>query len=106
MGLAGVSARLPSPLFHIFLNIDAADGVDLEKCFDELVMRLMREGRDLCRVELLAWFDHALRRHRRRYKLLYRQFRELLPHALGACEIRRRVGDRLQRQTGRLASQC
>ncbi len=57
--------------------------MDLEKCFDELVERLMREDRDLCRVELLAWFDRVLRRHRRRYKLLYRQFRELLPHALG-----------------------
>ena len=52
--------------------------MDLEKCFDELVKRLMKEDRDLCRVELLAWFDHLLRRHRRRYKLLYRQLRKLL----------------------------
>jgi hypothetical protein len=43
----------------------------------------MKEDRDLCCVELLAWFDGVLRRHRRRYKLLYKQFRELLPHALG-----------------------
>ena len=57
--------------------------MDVERCFDEVVRRLMREDRDLCRVELLAWFDHMLRRHRRRYKLLYRQFRELLPYALG-----------------------
>jgi hypothetical protein len=57
--------------------------MDLERCFDELVKRLMREDRDLCRVELLAWFDRAARRHRRRHKLLYRQFRELLPYALG-----------------------
>jgi hypothetical protein len=57
--------------------------MDLERCFDELVKRLMREDRDLCRIELLAWFDRVARRHRRRHKLLYRQFRELLPHALG-----------------------
>ena len=57
--------------------------MDLERCFDELVKRLMKEDRDLCRVELLAWFDRLLRRHRRRYRLLYRQFRELLPHVLG-----------------------
>ena len=82
-GLADVSARLPSSLFCTFISIGAADGVDLERCWRELVKRLMREDRDLCRVELLAWFDYALRRHRRRYRLLYRQFRELLPHALG-----------------------
>jgi len=57
--------------------------MDLEKCFDELVKRLMREDRDLCRVELLTWFDRVAYRHRRRRRLLYRQFRELLPHALG-----------------------
>jgi hypothetical protein len=57
--------------------------VDLEKCFDAFVRRLIREDRDLCRVELLTWFDRLARRHRRRYKLLYQQFRELLPHALG-----------------------
>jgi hypothetical protein len=57
--------------------------MDLEKCFDELVKRLMREDRDLCRVELLAWFDRVAQRHKRRHRLLYRQFRELLPHALG-----------------------
>jgi hypothetical protein len=69
--------------------------VDLEKCFDELVKRLMREDRDLCRVELLAWFDKMARRYRRRNKLLYRQFRELLPHALG-----------LVRYDGALAVDC
>jgi hypothetical protein len=57
--------------------------MDLERCFDELVKRLMREDRNLCRVELLAWFDRVARRYKRHYRLLYRQFRELLPHALG-----------------------
>jgi len=57
--------------------------MDLERCFNELVKRLMKEDRDLCRIELLAWFDVVARKHRRRYKLLYMQFRELLPHALG-----------------------
>jgi hypothetical protein len=57
--------------------------MDLEKCFRELKTRLMREDRDLCRIELLAWFDRLARRYKRRYKLLYRQFRELLPYALG-----------------------
>jgi hypothetical protein len=57
--------------------------IDVGRCFGEIVKRLMREDRDLCRVELLAWFDRVLRRRRRRYKLLYRQFRELLPYALG-----------------------
>jgi hypothetical protein len=62
------------------------DDVDLERCFSELVERLMREGRDLCRVELLAWFGRVIHRYRRRHKLLYRQFRELLPHALGLAQ--------------------
>jgi hypothetical protein len=57
--------------------------MNLERCFDELVKRLMREDRELCRVELLAWFDRVARRHRRRHKLLYRHFRGLLPYALG-----------------------
>jgi len=57
--------------------------MDLERCFDELVKRLMKEDRDLCRIQLLAWFDKVACKHRRRYKLLYKQFRELLPHALG-----------------------
>jgi hypothetical protein len=56
---------------------------NLERCFEELVRRLMREDRDLCRIELLAWFYNMIRRHRRRYKLLHRQFRELLPDVLG-----------------------
>jgi len=57
--------------------------MNLETCFDALVRRLTKEDRDLCRIELLAWFDRLARRHRRRHKLLYRQFRELLPYALG-----------------------
>jgi hypothetical protein len=57
--------------------------MNLEMCFDALVKRLMKEDRDLCRIELLAWFDRLAWRHRRRHKLLYRQFRELLPYALG-----------------------
>jgi len=69
--------------FHTFISVDVADNVDLERCFEELVRRLMREDRDLCRIELLAWFDRMLQHHRRRYKLLYRQFRELLPYAMG-----------------------
>jgi hypothetical protein len=68
--------------------------MDLERCFDELVKRLMKEDRDLCRIELLAWFDNIARRHRR-YKMLYRQFRELLPHVLG-----------LRRYDGTLAIDC
>ena len=80
-GLADASARLPLPYFpHIYKHV--VGNMDLERCFDELVRRLMKEDRDLCRIELLAWFDRVLRQHRRRYKLLYRQFRELLPHAL------------------------
>ena len=69
--------------------------MDLEKCFDELTRRLIREDRDLCRVELLAWFIRVARRHRRRHKLLYRQFKELLPDALG-----------LRRRDGALAVDC
>jgi len=61
--------------------------MDLEKCFEAVVRRLVQEDRDLCRVELLAWFDRLARRHRRRYKLLYSQFRELLPHALGLMRL-------------------
>ena len=63
--------------------MDVVGDVDLERCFDVLIKRLMREDRDLCRVELLAWFDHVARRYRWRHRLLYRQFRELLPYALG-----------------------
>jgi hypothetical protein len=69
--------------------------VDLERCFDAFVERLMREDRDLCRIELLAWFDRVAHRHRRKHKLLYKQFRELLPDALG-----------LRRRDGTLAIDC
>lgn len=67
----------------------------MDRCFAELLRRLMKEDRELCRVELLAWFDRLARRHRRRYKLLYKQFRELLPDALG-----------LRRRDGTLAIDC
>jgi hypothetical protein len=69
--------------FHAFISVNVVGNMDLGRCFDELVKRLMKEDRDLCRIELLAWFGNMLRRHRRGYKLLYMQFRELLPHALG-----------------------
>jgi hypothetical protein len=77
------ATRLPPLIFRTFLSFDIADSVDLEKCFRELRARLLREDRDLCRIELLAWFDRLVCRYKRRYKLLYRQFRELLPHILG-----------------------
>jgi hypothetical protein len=81
--LAAVSIRLPTLSFHTFLNMGADNNVDLERCWKELTERLMREDKGLCRIELLAWFDRLARRYKRRYKLLYRQFRELLPDVLG-----------------------
>jgi hypothetical protein len=55
----------------------------LESCFRELEARLVREERELCRVALLAWMDFVARAHGGE---LYRQFRELLPAALGLGE--------------------
>jgi hypothetical protein len=89
------ATRLPLLIFHTFLSVATVSYMDLEKCFRELRARLMREDRDLCRIELLAWFDRLARRYRRRYKLLYRQFRELLPDMLG-----------LRRYDGSLAIDC
>jgi hypothetical protein len=52
----------------------------LETCFRELATRLRREEDELCRVALLGWMDFVARAHGGE---LYRQFRELLPDALG-----------------------
>jgi hypothetical protein len=52
----------------------------LETCFRELETRLRREGDELCRVALLGWMDFVARAHGGE---LYRQFKELLPDALG-----------------------
>jgi hypothetical protein len=52
----------------------------LETCFRELATRLRREEDELCRVALLGWMDFVARTHGGE---LYRQFRELLPDALG-----------------------
>jgi len=52
----------------------------LESCFMELEARLRREEREPCRLALLGWMDFVARAHGGE---LYRQFRELLPEALG-----------------------
>jgi len=52
----------------------------LETCFEELKARLISEERELCRVVLLGWMDFVARAHGGE---LYRQFKELLPDALG-----------------------
>jgi hypothetical protein len=52
----------------------------LESCFRELEARLRREEREPCRLALLGWMDFVARAHGGE---LYRQFRELLPGALG-----------------------
>jgi len=52
----------------------------LESCFRELEARLRREEREPCRLALLGWMDFVARAHGGE---LYRQFRELLPEALG-----------------------
>jgi len=52
----------------------------LESCFRELEARLRREERGPCRLALLGWMDFVARAHGGE---LYRQFRELLPEALG-----------------------
>jgi hypothetical protein len=52
----------------------------LETCFRELATRLRREEDELCRVALLGWMDFVARAHGGE---LYRQFKELLPDALG-----------------------
>jgi len=52
----------------------------LESCLRELEARLRREERELCRVVMLGWMDFVARAHGGE---LYRQFRELLPDALG-----------------------
>ena len=52
----------------------------LETCFEELKARLISEEKVLCRVVLLGWMDFVARAHGGE---LYRQFRELLPDALG-----------------------
>jgi len=64
-------------------NTQGVYPTNVERCWRELQMRLLREDRDLCRVELLAWFDRVARRYRRRHKLLYKHFIELLPDMLG-----------------------
>ena len=52
----------------------------LEPCFRELKTRLRREEDELCRVALLGWMDFVARAHGGE---LHRQFKELLPDALG-----------------------
>ncbi len=52
----------------------------LDTCFRELKTRLSQEEDELCRVALLGWMDFVARAHGGE---LYRQFRELLPGALG-----------------------
>ena len=52
----------------------------LESCLRELEARLRREEREPCRLALLGWMDFMARAHGGE---LYRQFRELLPEALG-----------------------
>jgi hypothetical protein len=56
---------------------------ELEKCYDALEERLIREDNELCRVAILAWMNFAAKKFG---GLLYKQFRELLPHAL--CLVR------------------
>jgi hypothetical protein len=58
----------------------------LDLCYDALEKRLMREKNELCRVAILAWMDFMAKKIG---GLLYRQFRELLPYALG---LKRRDG--------------
>ncbi len=52
----------------------------LESCFRELKTRLPQVEDELCRIALLGWMDFVARAHGGE---LYRQFRELLPDALG-----------------------
>jgi hypothetical protein len=64
----------------------------LERCYNALEKQLMREKNDLCRIAILAWMDFAAKKFS---GLLYKQFRELLPYALG-----------LKKRDGTLAISC
>jgi hypothetical protein len=65
---------------------------ELEKCYNALEKRLRREENELCRVAILAWMGFVAKKFG---GLLYKQFRELLPYALG-----------LMRRNGTLAISC
>jgi hypothetical protein len=58
----------------------------LEKCYNALEKQLMREKSELCRIAILAWMEFVAKKFG---GLLYKQFKELLPYALG---IKRRDG--------------
>jgi len=64
----------------------------LERCYNALEKQLMREKNDFCRIAILAWMNFAAKKFG---GLLYKQFRELLPYALG-----------LKRRDGSLAISC
>ncbi len=59
---------------------------ELEKCYNTLERRLIREKNELCRIATLAWMNFVAKRFG---GLLYKQFRELLPYMLG---LKRRNG--------------
>ncbi|MFZ8839762.1 MAG: hypothetical protein ACO2PM_12820 [Pyrobaculum sp.] len=64
----------------------------LDHCYNILEKRLLREKNELCRIAVLAWMDFVAKRFG---GLLYKQFKELLPYALG-----------LKKRDGTLAISC
>jgi hypothetical protein len=61
-------------------------------CYSALEKRLRREDNELCRVAILAWMDFVAEKFG---GLLHKQFRRLLPYALG-----------LMKRDGTLAINC
>jgi len=92
--LCGPCPRKTS-FFQFNTSLGAAAGMEsmcskkkreLEKCYNALERRLIHESDELCRVAILAWMDIVAKKFG---GLLYKQFRELLPYALG---LKRRDG--------------
>jgi hypothetical protein len=52
----------------------------LDKCYQALEKMLLREKNELCRIAVSAWMEFVAKKFG---GLLYKQFRELLPYALG-----------------------
>ncbi len=89
---------------RLFLNtfLDAATDMgkpicsktkqQLDLCYQALERRLRREDGELCRIAIIAWMDFVARKFG---GLLYKQFKELLPHMLG-----------LKRRNGSLTINC
>ncbi len=60
--------------------------LQLDSCYNALEKRLRHEKNELCRIAILAWMNFTAKRFG---GMLYKQFRELLPYALG---LKRRDG--------------